>query len=198
MNKLASMFLFGVFCLNANAVEIKQDKKELNKQLAILESKVFALENENKKLKKEIDNKDKALKNLAILLSKAKTSTTPTTINQNRRDSLKEARAKAELREKVRSKATKDRHNALIYKRIKYEQDSIEKNNIRKKQLEKEYSQASKAIKDANNIIGRDRRKEALSKAYENKRKIYSDISGIDTANKQHEEKIAKYKLYLK
>ncbi|MDD5698277.1 MAG: hypothetical protein PHH77_06635 [Victivallaceae bacterium] len=49
-------------CIGLYGAESAQTKEqELNRQIAILESKVFALETENKKLKEEIEKKDKAL-----------------------------------------------------------------------------------------------------------------------------------------
>lgn len=44
-----------------DAKKITDDKAALNKRIDILESKVFALENENRKLKAEVEKKDKII-----------------------------------------------------------------------------------------------------------------------------------------
>ncbi len=173
--RMTLISLIVVACIGLCGSESKQTKAQFNKQIAILESKVFTLENENKKLKTEVSKKDKVISALAMRLAgqPVKANTRSRTNNNSRGYNVAEARRKASQLAAEQQKKQRTRQLSIIVKKIKYYEKQ-------KSDINRQYAEASKKIKDAKYIMGKSRRKEATREALESQNKIKSKISNID------------------
>ncbi|MDD5697925.1 MAG: hypothetical protein PHH77_04845 [Victivallaceae bacterium] len=128
MKTLVTM-LIAVIGIGLYAEQAKE--QQLNKQIAILESKIFALETENKKLKTELDKKDKAINALAIRLA---TRPAVNKSNSGKYDYAEAQRKAAELQKKQQcEQQEQSRKNNLkiIQEKIKlYQFRKEEKNTL--------------------------------------------------------------------
>ena len=161
--------LIAVVCIGVNAGQTKEQK--LNKQIAILESKNFALKNENKKLKAELQKKDKAINALAMRIAGQPVKSKATT-SSNRYDPY-EAQHKAAKLAAEQKKKQRARQLAIIDQKIKYYEKQ-------KQNLEKEYKIALQKARSAKYTMGKRKRDEAIREANENKENIKNKMSNID------------------
>ena len=167
--------LIVIACIGVHGADNKQTKPQLNRQIAILESKNFALENENKKLKAELEKKDKVINALAMKIAgqPAKGNSRNSVNNNSRGYDPAEAQRKAIALQKQQRKEQKARQLSIIDQKIKHYEKQ-------KKELEKEYAAASKKVHDAEYILGRSKRKKATQEAEEDQKNIKSKMSNVD------------------
>ena len=109
-----------VACIGVKAGQTKE--QQLNKQIAVLESKVFALKNENKKLKAELQRKDKAISALAMRIAgqPAKIKSSGNRTASTRGYNPVEAQRKASQLAAEQQKKQRARQLAIIDQKIKY------------------------------------------------------------------------------
>lgn len=166
--------LIAITCIGVHGADNKETKSP-DRQIAILESKNFALENENKKLKAELEKKDKVINALAMKIAgqSAKGNSRNSVNNSSRGYDPAEAQRKAVALQKEQQRQQRARQLAIISRKIKYYEKQ-------KSELEKEYAAAAKKVQDAKYTIGKSRREDATIEAKEEQSRIKSKMSSID------------------
>ena len=180
--------LIAVVCIGVNAGQTKEQK--LNKQIAVLESKNFALKNENKKLKIELQKKNKAIQALAMRIAgqpvKSKATTSSRKYNQaeaQRKAAKLAAEQQKKLREQERIKNLK-----VVQEKIKYYQSL-------KKQSEEKIAAEYKKIKDAKyQLMSRGKRVKIIKEAKEKIKEIEREMTSVDWNISQFKQKELSYK----
>lgn len=183
MKKIITILIIAVI---SSAVVAGEQK--LNKQIAVLESKVFALETENKKLKKELEKKNKAITSLAMRLAGQPAKTTGRTrtarsrySSSSRYNPAQAAKAAAEKQKKERA-----RQLAIIKKKIIYFK-------AQKKDLQKKYNAEEKKLKDARYLIRREEREKTIKLVQKKQKRIKNEIEQFESGIKSLEAQAFNY-----
>ena len=132
-------------------------------KLAALKTQLATLQQENQKLKAQLEQKDRLIKVLTDSIS-----------NRNRvAPSSRSGRVYSSRSGNTSASTAENPRLAMIKKRIA----SLEK---KKAALEKDYRLEGKKLKDAGYIIRRDERKEAIKRIEDNQKRIRNEISDIE------------------
>lgn len=203
MKKLTVVFLIAVFCVSLYGAIVEQTKEQqLTIEIGILKSKIFFLEQANKKLKKDVEGKDKAIIALALRLASKPLNTTPKTYSRSngvdyRGVTAAQIKARAEAQAKANKNRIKEndaRNNARWARLIKTIYDNITRYKSEKYQAEREYKNAVSNLRRAEGTIGKKRRKSAVSRAYDNKKNSERKLDSINNSITRAYEQINSYK----
>lgn len=183
------IFIMMLLCvINTNASEsLKKETVKLNRKIALLESKLFCLEKENKELKDELKKKNKAINVLALRLADK--------FSSNKTNSA-QTQTTVKTKQKVNSYKIQQKRSLLIY--IQQKAKELSKLKKEKQYAERKVRQAKKNYKYASQTIGRERRKEATRRAYNNltsaKSSLQTIINNIKSAQQDYDSYITQYK----
>ena len=173
----------------------EQDQAKLNKhrrELAIMESKIFAKNMEIKNLKEDVENRDKIIKSLQdkikLLNSQIESKKTPYELERERQ--LAE-NAKRKNKEKAKLR------NLWLY-RLKEGQQNLAKYKKERDNLNRQLREAKNQLKHAHYTINRDRRIKAVmiaeSKIDDIKSKLMTNANNIGDAERLIKEFTEKLK----